>query len=746
MLTSERVNDTYLLRNQVSGIAPPAARASRTYGVSDTWQLVRRYWRFLLAFMAVGTILSFIVLMSITETYSASSAIVFDRNDTRPYEAVVEAQKQERDKSAMETELDIIRSRVFVGLVVDALKLTEDPYYNTYLPPAEVKSDSWVRSRWNSAMRLLFGDGQGKSRQKRVISENAQRDRAITTLLNSYTVDRKGESLAMTIKVEQADPARAAEIADAIAEQYVNWASSLKEVATNETVGYLREQAREVALSIAKKEREIAAFTAVSDLTFEPKDDLLRARMEQLNEQFTLARVDEAGAWAKVTEVKQRLNTTGEDGAGKVVTSELLTSLRTEEARLERLRAQLTSKFGKNHPLVVDADAELKSNRGMITDEAARILLELENTAKVATVRVNKFENEVNELQTRMKGRNLAEIRRRELERDLLTEQKRYDAVVLRLNTLNPEQQEVKATASVASFAEIPDKPSFPQPIFLLAAGIVGSAILAILFMIILDALDDRLHRPEGVEELLKRPNLLRLPDYKKGLYPLSDPYSMMLRNPDSAFAKAIRSLCLAWRTIDGSTGGKVVMFASTSMGDGKTTLSLSMAAMAKSNGLRTLVVDLNPSDHGAAKIAGITLPDGALDKYLNGKGELKDVLTLSPNYPFLEMVVARLAMQDYERFFSSLRDSYDLVIVDTPSIDESDDAVWLSSYVDSIFIVVSASRTKQRRLSEFVERLNLNHALLIGSVMNYFGKPKVWRIPSSRRARAKAQPAKALG
>ena len=181
--------------------------------------------------------------------------------------------------------------------------------------------------------------------------------------------------------------------------------------------------------------------------------------------------MDEAGALAKVNEAKRRRTISGEAGVGEVVTSDHLTSLRTEEARLERLLAQLSSKFGKSHPEVMDAEAELTSNRAMIADEANRIVQELENAADIATLRVTKFAAEVGVLQERIKSRNLAEIKRRELERDLTSEQKRYDAVVDRLGELNPEVLEVKDTAVVASFAEVPTQPSFPQLGFLIAGG-----------------------------------------------------------------------------------------------------------------------------------------------------------------------------------------------------------------------------------------------------------------------------------
>lgn len=725
MLTADHGSDV-LSRVAESRVGlQPLARPSATYGTSETWELLWRYRRLLIAFLVIGTLISIVIAMALTPIYTATSVIVFDRNDSRPYEAVVEARRQERDRSTMETELDVIRSRVFVGLVVDALKLVEDPFYNTYLPPRRPATDDWLRARVTWAIGKITGrDDKEQARRARNITKNAQRDRAISKLLESFAVDRKGESLALSIKVNQISAERSAEVADAIARQYVSWTSRLKEVATTNTVEYLRKQAEDLALAITKRERDIAAFTGESGLTFDPKDDLLRARTEQLNEQLTLARVEEAGAIARAREAKRRLEEGGQKDVGRIFTSELLTNLRMEEGKLQRLHGQLTSKFGANHPMVTDAEAELASNQRMIADEAARIVKEMENTAQIATLRVKKFEEEVGDLQERLKGRNLAEIRRRELERDLLSEQKRYDAIVLRLNLLNPEEEEAKPTAMIASFAEIPVEPSFPKPVFIFLVGLVGSALIAVVAVVMADALDDRLYKSSTVEELTGRPNIIRLPDFRRGGLAVHDLHRTMLRNPDGLFAKSIRSLCLAWRTIDSASGGKVLMIASPASGDGKTTLSLSMAAVAKANGLRTIVVDLDPSPRGAGALAGFG-PSGDFEEIVSADWDgFSSLVKVSPSYPFLEMVVARLALQDYGRLFDILRKSYDLVIVDTAATSVSEDAVWLSSYVDSILLVVRPGKTKQKQLLDIVQRFNLDSALLIGSVTNFHGKP----------------------
>lgn len=690
------------------------------YGLSDILDLLRRHFKFILLVIAAGTLLSVVITFSLTKIYTASSMLVFDRNDTRPYESVLELQKLERDKSAMETEMDIVRSREFLGFVVDDLKLQEDPYFNPRLAAALAEGESSWLPGWAAFGGSNSEDAKGREDMRgRLVADGAQRDRAITHLFSSVSAGRTGDSLAMTIYVRHESPTQAAEIANGVASNYVIWTSKLKEAAAKNTLNYLRSQASALAATIARKEREMAEFTTRSDLTFDPSNDVLRARVDQLNEQFTLARVEEAGAWAKFNEAKQLL-ATSVDAAGRVLTSTLLSDLRSQGGQLIRTRAQLTAKYGRNHPLVLDADAEIASNRRLIDEEVGRIVKELENDAKITTVRVRKFQLEVGQLQKQMQDRNLDEIRRRELERDLLTEQKRYDEIALRLGSFDPEQEEVKATARILSFAEVPREPSFPKPSLIIPVGAVASLLLAAMGAIAFDALDDRIRTSRAVEEITRRPNLLSIPDVKDMLKPGEGPYQHMLASPHSPFARSMRSLCLSWRALDLGTDKKVVMFCSAAAGEGKTTCALGMAAMATLNGLRAIILDIDAKPSGAAGILGISVKHPTLGMFLDGTMDLESLIAVAPEYPFLRVINTRLGLHDHEKLFEELRRRFDLIIVDAPGIDRDDDAIWLSPQVDAAMLVVAIDRTSQRDLEDAVERFGVSRAPIVGSILNF--------------------------
>ena len=335
-------------------------------------------------------------------------------------------------------------------------------------------------------------------------------------------------------------------------------------------------------------------------------------------------------------------------------------------------------------------------------------------------MRAEKFQSELSALQDKVQGRNLAEIRRRELARDLQSEQAVYDQIVLRLGALNPERGEYKPTARIASYAEVPTKPTFPNNTLVIVAGSIGAVLLAVVGVIISDSLESRLYLPRDAEQLLNRPNLASVPDMRKRLRNSSAFYHYMLNNPESPAATAMRTLCMAWLTIDHEAGGKVVMLCSPALGDGKTTVALGMATMAKVDGLRPIVIDLDMSAQSAPNIAGANTKDTAITAPLEGKVDIKSRIAASPAYPHLEFISVRPGLMNLDVLCAELRDSYDLIIVDAPAVEENEGVIWLASHVDSVILVCRSGGTTDRQLANVQQRLSLNHAVILGSVMNY--------------------------
>ena len=136
----------------------------------ETIGLVSRRRYFIIFFVMASCILLAIAVLSMRDTYTAAAALVLERNDAQMLEAVTQLDSEQRDRSAIETEMDIISSRVFAGRVVDAMNLVSHPSFNTYLIDDSVDNQpgffDHVLGAVKAAASALLGIGEPGSPPK----------------------------------------------------------------------------------------------------------------------------------------------------------------------------------------------------------------------------------------------------------------------------------------------------------------------------------------------------------------------------------------------------------------------------------------------------------------------------------------------------------------------------------------------------------------------------------------------------
>jgi uncharacterized protein involved in exopolysaccharide biosynthesis/Mrp family chromosome partitioning ATPase len=728
--------------------APP--RSPHVVGLREIGDLVRRHAAFILGFVLVCTILLSIAVWSMPNTYTATSALVLERNDTRMLEAVTQLEGETRDRSAIETEMDIITSRVFAGKVVDEMNLVHHPWFNPYLPEPAA-----------GGMADAVNPGAGRPPLPQLPAASVQRDASVSSLLSAIKVTRAGESFAVSVRVQTPDAVLSADLANKIAVTYVNWSRETKLKAMSEAVNFLRERASQIAARIARNETEITVFSRLHDLASDPRDDTLRQRIDQTNTQLSGARGELATASAQ-KELAQKVLGREMGVEGTPLDSALLTSLRADRARATRERAQQASNLGSNHPQVVSGDSEVSSIDAMIETEIRRVVDELGGKQRVIEERISRLETQLAELQEGIRRRAQAEIRLRELERDLLADQKLHDLVVARLGNLDPYTEIAKPSARVVSAAAVPTEPSFPQTRRIFFGGLVGSIVLAIVLALALESIDVRIRNGQRMGQLLQLPHLAdipRLPPHVPGGEPsvlatlrdriraayarlrprpsgedeIAAPPAVsalsaldeLVEHPRSNYAEALRSLYLACRA-QVTVPTPVILFASPGPGDRRSSVELGFAVTAARDGIRTALIDLDPGSQDLAKVRS----RGSvrrIEDVVDGACRLSEAIRPVVHIPGLHIISSRsetdrtrvpIRSDGMRRLIEEMRTSHELIVITSAPMTITETASWLSPFVDGVLVVADFGETTEQHLVNAVARLRINRAPLIGTVL----------------------------
>ena len=446
-----------------------------------------------------------------------------------------------------------------------------------------------------------------------------------------------------------------------------------------------------------------------------------------MNTQLTTARGELGGIRAR-REQGQRSLAEASDFEGTALDSPLLATLRAERAVLLRQRAQYSSNFAAGHPQIAQTDAQLASIASMLDTEIRRIVDGLINEEKVASDRADQLENQITQLQTTLQRRSLAEIRLRELERDLLADQKLHDLVVARLGGLDPFAEIVKPSARVVSMAEVPTSPSFPQRGRILAAGAVGATILAAILAVLLEANDTRLRSGQRISEIVHLRNLGSIPAAKHRLFkPRQQMLDRLIGRPRSTIAESFRSLYLACRAQSANAQG-VIVVTSTLPREGATSVAQGLAFAAAHNGVKTLLMDLDPRSMLAAMTtSGVADPTSTAEtKQPVCDAAIRTVLGISGLDGFVRIGapenISGLRPTDWGEMrllLTNLKEKYDLIVIDCAPVLIVEDANWLSPVADAMLLVVRFGQTTEQELASAVARLGMTYAPLIGTVLN---------------------------
>ncbi|TPJ02000.1 hypothetical protein FJ428_20065 [Mesorhizobium sp. B2-8-1] len=713
----------------------------RTFGPRELYTLFRRRLPLILAVVTTGTALALITAVELPKTYTARSMIVVESDDPNPLDTAQAQPNQQPDKSRMDTEADLITSRVFASLVVDRLDLIKDPDFNTYLKPAASRASpsdsgpgllSQAVGLIVSIPRALWSLVAGADPQDpaSLPSKGVQQDRAISSYLSSVSVDRSGESSAMTISFFNDDASRAALIANATAKLFVEWSRDNKRQDIKDAVSFLRQQSTELASRIAAIEGQIAQYAREHGVSSDPRDDLLRASIQQSNEQLSTARGEYTQAQARLAQVRLAAKT-GDAGANvdPLLSSDFLTSLRNDEATAMRDRAQLASNYGRNHPLVQEADAKVAAVRAMISQEMLRTIAILENDVRVNEGRVNQLAKTLEESNEQLRQRSLAEAKLRELNNQLSTEQKLYDLVSGRLGSLDPFSEAVEPGVRTVSAAEIPTSPSFPKLRLMTAGGFAASLILALILVLTLESMDVRIRESQRVSKLIRAPLLASIPQLpKKFLQRATPPLETLLSQPRSAFSDAFRSLYMACTRMNGGRSKQVILVSSGLPQEGKTTTAMGLAVAAGMDGALTALIDLDLRTRSIHSAMQFGPADKTLNDYLHGGCTLAEIVQTLPEVPRLDVLAPSADDQTLPEFLNSsqfaklleaFRLEYDVVIIDAPPVLVVEDAIRIAASVDTVVVVAACDNTTQEALSQVVERLRFAGGPSIGWVFN---------------------------
>lgn len=426
--------------------------------------------------VALGTSIG--VSLVLTKKYEASTTLVVEIKGTDPVLGGAVMMPQ-TIQGYLTTQADIIRSERVFERVVDALGLERHPVMRSVIAgPDEGVPDSAIRAR----LRRHF-------------------ERALT-------VDPSREGTTIRIAYEGTDPALTAAIVDGFANAYIEAGLELKTEPAQNFRKWFEEQATSYRQRLEDAQQRLSAAQRESGiLASDERLDIENVRLAELSTQFVAVQ-------SALAESRSRTSTAVRGGPSmpEVVGNPLLQALSGEVGRAGARLKQLAARLGPAHPEYQSAQAEFDELSERLDSETKRIGGSITASNDVNLRREAELRTLVEQQRGKVVKLKAARDRMQVLEREVASAQRALDLVAQRYTETSLESQSRQSNVSVLTPAEVPGRPSRPQPLLNAVIGGLLGLFVAVLAALTLESMQRPLRTSEDLLQASGVPVLAVLP------------------------------------------------------------------------------------------------------------------------------------------------------------------------------------------------------------------------------------------
>ncbi|TDR94817.1 GumC family protein [Enterovirga rhinocerotis] len=463
--------------------------ASSEATVADVGRALIRKWRWVVLPTLAAMIASAAYVFTVTPRYTGEAKILLQTSDstfTRPGPGDrAPDQSPQIDEQAVASQVQVVMSRDLAREAIRRLGLVGN---------AEFDPQSGSKGIVQTIKETL---GLTKSGPER-----APEDRVLDAYYRSLLVYPVGKSRIVAIEFRSQDPDLAARGANTVAEIYLGRQEDTKKDQARSASSWLGSNVESLRKRVAEAEAKVEAFRAKTGLLAGSGTTTLSAQqLSELSAQLAQARATRSDTQAKAKLIRDALREGRAFDIPDVANNELIRRLLEQRVSLKAQLALELRTLMPQHPRIKELNAQLADLEQQIRLAAERTVRTLENDAKIAGSRVEALEAAIESQKKIVAEANANEVELRALEREARILREQLESYLGRYRDAAARDADfgVPPDARVISHAVVPQIPSFPKKLPIIALSTLAMFLLCVGAIVSRELLTS--YRPEEREQ-----------------------------------------------------------------------------------------------------------------------------------------------------------------------------------------------------------------------------------------------------
>jgi capsular exopolysaccharide synthesis family protein len=696
--------------------------------------IYKRRWIAIPAFLLVFSVMTFNSLRE-TPLYRTQVQLLIEKDapTVATLDQMFQSQEGWYNDEFYQTQHRILQSRSLAKRTIDAMNLWDAPRLgNGPEPQSRISVSGFAWGVVDGAIALARrpfakqapAPAPEAQAEQPAAGESAAQSARISQFLGGLAISPVRNTRLVEIRYTSTDPVFAAGAANAVAAAYIQQNMDFKASTSDEATNFLRDRLEEQRKAVEASERALAEFKSKNGAVAiaDGSSSISVQRLTDLNAALIKAKTERIGKESLFNQLKSMQAAGTIDTFPAVLANEYIQGLKTNLGQLQREHAQLSERYGENHPKLADSRTALQTATAKLNSEIAKVVQGVNSEYQAALAQEQSLQGALNAQRSEALGQNQLSVTYSVLQREADSNRQIYESLLQQAKQAGISGERRATNVRVVDPAEVPMAPFSPNlRADMTFAGVAG-LVLAIGLAFGFEYLDNRIKTPQELKAHLGIPFLGMVPALagEREANPLLD------GGVPPNFAEAFKSVRTNVLFSSAEEGLRSVVVTSAGPGEGKSLVASNLAVALAQAGQRVLLIDADMRRPRVHEIFGGEQEPG-LSNVLAGNAKTSEAvrkgktsnLWLMPAGHIPPNPAELLGSKRYSDFITSLAPHFDWVLLDTPPVMVVADGSIVANQASGVIFVVRADHTSRHAVRAAVEQLEAANAHLIGSVLN---------------------------